>query len=586
MRQAIATLLLAISFAPKQAGPPAPTASIEGRVVDGAGRPLEGAVVKMNYVTSERMPAVITGADGKFRIAGLPAGTRQIQAEKPGYLQGGYGQMRPGGGLLLLPLAAGQRVVGITITLWLPAIISGRVLDEQSEPRAGVNVGALSMRSLAEIPYSGQPVGPMTQTNDRGEYELSLVPGRYAIVVPVSHVTWPLGTFADRNPMVVPTRPPTHVTNVVSADGRFSSELTDGLDPPPPVDGRARMYVTTFHPRGTTIVDATVFDIAAGESRPNVDVHLAPQPRVTIAGRAEGPSGPLAQVAIELLPDPKLLPMRLGVPYVNSHDDGTFEFMGVPPGLYRLVARRQLRDSDEIRTDTEGLNASMPLPVENKDITDLVVTLRPGVLVNGLIGTDGTSLPANARVTARLESLDERYRLGGATLPTPGDQFAITGVRPGRYVLKVNTPPGWFLKSAFIGTRDVSDEPLEVGEVDIGGIAVTLTDRPNEITGSISTIDGSSPRDAAVVLFPVDPSKRTSVDQFTRRVVAVRPGADGNYVFRNIPPGEYCVYALQESRMIDWPDPRFLDTIGQKAPHIPIAWNEHRAVNLFLSVQK
>lgn len=583
MRVFVVSVLLSVATL-HQATPPT-TATVEGRVVDANLRPLDGVVVKMNYVTSERLPAVITGADGKFRLAGLPPGTRQIEATKAGYLSGGYGQMRPGGSMLSLPLAAGQRVAGITITLWPPAIITGRVLDEHDNPRTGVSVSALSMRSITELTYSGQPVGPMVQTNDRGEYELSLTPGRYAIVVPVNFITWPRNTWADRNPMMILTSPPTRISTLVSSDGRFEVGLGEGLESPA-VDGRARTYVTTFHPGATSIAGATILDVVSGDTRPSVDIKLVPQPRMTISGRAEGPSGPLAQVVIQLQPDPKTLPMRLGTVQVTSQDDGTFEFMSVPPGQYRLVARRELRDSDVISTDSEGLNASMPFTVEDKDVNDLVVTLRPGVLVNGLIGTDGSSLPANARVTARLESLDERYRVGGVTLPSPIDQFAVAGVRPGRYLVRVNTPPGWFLKSAVVSGRDVSDEPLEVGETDIGGIIVTLTDRPNEITGSVSTVDNSSPRDAAVMLFPVDPAKRVAIDQFTRRVMAVRPGADGTYVFRNIPPGDYCIYALTDALMVDWPDPRFLESLAQRAPRIPIAWNEHRALNLFMSVQR
>jgi len=584
MRVFVVSILLAVA-ATLQQSPPT-TATVEGRVVDAAGRPIDGAVVRVNYVTSERMPAVITGSDGAFRIADLPPGTRQIEAQRAGFLRGGYGQTRPGGSTLPLPLAAGQRVTGLTITLWPPAIISGRVLDEHDQPRARVSVNALSMRSINQPPSPGQSVGPTTQTNDRGEYELMLEPGRYAVLVQMNFITWPIGTWADRSPMIIPTAPPTRITSLVSADGRFQVALGDGLEPPPPTDGRATTYVTTFHPRGTTLVDATVFDIAAGETRPNIDIHLVLQPRMTVSGRAETLGGPLAQVVIQLRPDPKLLPLGLGTPQVTSQDDGTFEFMNVPPGQYRLVARRELRDLDVIRTDADGLNASMPLSVDTKDITDLLVTLRPGVLVNGLLATDGPSFPTNARVTARLDSLDERYGRGGVALQTPIDQFAIAGVRPGRYVVKATTPPGWFLKTAMLGGRDVSDEPLEIGEVDVGGVMLTLTDRPNEISGSISTVDGSSPRDAAVVLFPVDPAKRSSVDQFTRRVVTVRPAPDGTYLFRNIPAGEYCIYALLESRMIDWPDPRFLETIAQRAPHIPIAWNEHRALNLFLSPQK
>ena len=80
----------------------------------------------------------------------------------------------------------------------------------------------------------------------------------------------------------------------------------------------------------------------------------------------------------------------------------------------------------------------------------------------------------------------------GSATPPPvaaasDGNFTIAGVPPGQYRLRTAAqPPGWFLASAVVrGVNALtSDFSVEAGE-EILDIAVTLTDRPAGVTGSV-----------------------------------------------------------------------------------------------------
>jgi carboxypeptidase family protein len=60
---------------------------VEGRVIDGEGRPVEGATVVLwvlNFTTYVEKTHATTGADGRFVIRGNDSHNIQIGAEKPG----------------------------------------------------------------------------------------------------------------------------------------------------------------------------------------------------------------------------------------------------------------------------------------------------------------------------------------------------------------------------------------------------------------------------------------------------------------------------------------------------------------------
>jgi protocatechuate 3,4-dioxygenase beta subunit len=64
------------------------TGVIEGRVVDRAGRPVEGAIVTLfnrSFITNDPRQRTTTGPDGRFRFEGNDSHAVQLEAEVEGH---------------------------------------------------------------------------------------------------------------------------------------------------------------------------------------------------------------------------------------------------------------------------------------------------------------------------------------------------------------------------------------------------------------------------------------------------------------------------------------------------------------------
>ena len=228
--RALVSLLMAMPAIGVAWQAPQPAAIIGGRVVDAAsGRGIAHATVTARSSASYRIvKSTFTTPDGTFRIAGLGAGSHSITTRAAGYLEGGYGRRWSGGPTLQLPLTAGQTVGDLTIRMWAPAIVSGRVLSEADQPMAGVSVTAVPIRSFQEPRSDGSGGG--AQTNDLGEYEMAVNPGEYAVLVAVARYAWPMGTYADRSGgMLIRDPRSVSITGLYSDDGRFQFSLPTGL---------------------------------------------------------------------------------------------------------------------------------------------------------------------------------------------------------------------------------------------------------------------------------------------------------------------------------------------------------------------
>src|SRR5262245_12382899 len=128
------------------AAPAKPKGTVSGVVQGPDGKPLAGAVVRAAAVPKEtgfRMrPAdtgspvtTKTGADGAFKLEGLPEGSLAVRVESPG----------------LAPASADKVPSGATLTLKLkPGVpVIGRVLDLKTQrPVAGVTVRALEKEGV------------------------------------------------------------------------------------------------------------------------------------------------------------------------------------------------------------------------------------------------------------------------------------------------------------------------------------------------------------------------------------------------------------------------------------------------------
>jgi len=171
-----------------------------------------------------------------------------------------------------------------------------------------------------------------------------------------------------------------------------------------------------------------------------------------------------------------MLPMRLGIPQVTSQDDGTFVFMNVPPGLYRLVpslhtangvaydaATQALLTPVIVRiggriavaygapsslTIAAGTDVSVPVRVLNSgsETWDLSLTLKPGQEGTGAYHTSkfsavltGTWVSTTAAPVPVASSTDLDASIAG-----PGGDVSVAldvtaPDSPGVYLLLVDT---------------------------------------------------------------------------------------------------------------------------------------------------
>ncbi len=141
-----ALLLVAAIFAMLAAAQqPQGTASLEGRVTEAGGRPVEKAGLTLAGQPGSqpyRVYQTISGPDGSFSFTGVDPGTYWLRAERAGYLRAEY-RASPHETISPIALAAGRRSNPVNVTMTRSATISGRVLDGNGDPVESAQVQVL-----------------------------------------------------------------------------------------------------------------------------------------------------------------------------------------------------------------------------------------------------------------------------------------------------------------------------------------------------------------------------------------------------------------------------------------------------------
>jgi hypothetical protein len=140
------------------------------------------------------------------------------------------------------------------------------------------------------------------------------------------------------------------------------------------------------------------------------------------------------------------------------------------------------------------------------------------------------------------------------------------------------------LKSAIAGGRDILDFPLVIEpNQEVGGIVMTFTDRTQELSGTLQDATGRPTADFTIVVFPAD-------NQYwqpqSRRIVSTRPGTDGRFIFRNLPPGNYRLTAITDAEPGEWFNPEFLNQLVGPSIAISLAEGERKVQDIRVAAGK
>ncbi|HEY7314861.1 MAG TPA: M56 family metallopeptidase [Gemmataceae bacterium] len=159
-------------------------ARVKGRVIDPDGKPVAGATVAPaltgtgNSLTGDSRFSVPTKADGTFEVL-LPA-SNDAQYNLVAH-DGAIFKWRKWGNGVLPPFRTkpGEEIKDMTLTLTRPAVVRGKVVDDQGKPVAYREVRASAADKLENRYYD-----PTTTTKEDGTFELRFIrPGQQYIQV-------------------------------------------------------------------------------------------------------------------------------------------------------------------------------------------------------------------------------------------------------------------------------------------------------------------------------------------------------------------------------------------------------------------
>jgi protocatechuate 3,4-dioxygenase beta subunit len=612
---AIVILSLAIGLIPAQARQDVPrdqrtastpavgTGTIVGSVIGGVtGQPVRRARVNLSGSELRGSRSALTDEQGRFAFSALPAGRFTLSASKPGYLNVTYGQKTPGAGRPGTPiqLADGQQ---LQVALQLPkgGVITGILLDDQGEPTPFINVRALRwmMRNGERTLQQAQS----TQTDDRGVYRIhGLPPGDYIVTATPRNTTITQVAQRIEAEMTAIRRQAETLASAGNVEAREQLLARMNLiQAQVPEEDQSAGYGPVYFPGTTSASGAATVTLGVSEERTGIDFQLQLVQVAKVEGVILYPEGPAPQGVQVTLVGTQQLP---GVGNVSARTDpqGRFRLSNVAPGQYKLIARGTIRGgrgeppvdagrgggrgaaADQIR-----LWAAADVFVDGRDIANLALALQPGMSVSGRVAFEGTTAQPPSDLTRVRVSLSPVGPSNGLSGSSPGradanGRFTIANVMPGFYRISASgASGGWVIGSAVVGGVDTLDFPIEIEpNENVTGAVVTFVDRRTEVMGTLQDQRGQPTADYTIIVFPAD--RRYWVGQ-ARRIQSGRPGTDGRFTFRNLPPGDYRITALPDPEPGIWYDPAFLEELESVSIRFSLADGETKTQDLRIAGQ-
>jgi hypothetical protein len=130
-----------------------------------------------------------------------------------------------------------------------------------------------------------------------------------------------------------------------------------------------------------------------------------------------------------------------------------------------------------------------------------------------------------------------------------------------------------------LGGQDLADTPVDIDSGDVTGVMLTFTDRPSELSGTVSA-SGSDAGAATVIIFPADSSGWVGYGSQSRRLRNVRVDKNGTYMAPNLPAGDYLVAAVPDKQAGEWQNPKFLGELASSATRVRVGVGEKATQNL------
>jgi len=504
MRDISFALILGLAAAGAQTPPqPSATATVSGTVRDaGTGEPIPDAGIFATNPPARPVAAEVD-SEGRYTLRGLTPGQIRITAQAR--LQFGP----PLSTTKVITVSAGQELTSIDFQLRPNAEISGKVIDQNSEPVPGIGVFLVAREysyGTLRYVYAGG-----ARTDDLGQYLLGNVgTGRAYLLV------------AQNRPEQLPALSP---------------------EPPNP-HLRKPAFLPTYYPGTPSPEGGQLLTLRSGERRENMDIQVQRSASYCLQGEVNAGGADGVRFSIE-----ESWPasgangsgsMFVSAPGGVTGPDRKIRICGLHSGEYRLTVHSEMRAPDFFGTAM--------VVIADKDENQIVVVASPRIAVPGQVDWDGA--PPEPPVTSNL-LIDVRpiaralfsVELDSPRSPIPG-KFSFEGLFMDDYAAEIrNVPAGAYLKDVTYGDRSVLYEPLRPGTATgEAALRVILARDGGKISTKVADKDGNPVADANVVILP---ESAASEAVLAAQMVSGQADQNGAWSSSQLAPGKYYVLATQ-----------------------------------------
>jgi hypothetical protein len=380
-----------------------------------------------------------------------------------------------------IALKAGEQISDAVFKLIPACVISGRVLDQTDSPMQDVLVEAIG------------PALAKAETNDRGEFRISgLATGNYVV---------------KASPQVEPLPPE------IRTDGTLEVN-----------------YGPTFYPGSLSAKYAVPVTTQAGVESDRIDIKLKPTPIVRVSGTVSGIPREARDVWVE---------------FDHSHGRSAhldpamkFTIWRLSPGHHELTAHYV----DPIGKHMQSAPAE--INVSNSNVDNLVLSLIQQVELTGQVRYEDTRNASDPKekTTLRFKQLDA---LDGSDFDEeiqPDGTFKVTDVDPGRYYITVEGPPGGYVKSIEIGSKESQHATLDLRSgLPKTPIILKLGSDGGEISGVVLNHNGPV-ANATVALL-------SAANETCESLQTTDADSKGDYAFHGLTPGQYRLFAFDPKQI-------------------------------------
>jgi len=275
-----------------------------------------------------------------------------------------------------------------------------------------------------------------------------------------------------------------------------------------------------------------------GSEKAGIEFRLSPAAVTQIHGTfatGGGDMRDLPNVILQLVPVDEKMRSNADVNVAVDREKGTFEYPQVFPGSYTLTAYTR---------NPEGRVGAMQRIDVRETPVDAVVSLRAAMNIEGTAEVEGNPVNTGTGTNTGAASSGQPPRpnrvqlVPESLIDMPGSEaqikddgtFMIPSILPGVWRLRVNSPNG-FLKSAWLGTTEVTNLPIDLSAGLAGPLKVV-------IGTNTATIRGTGPPGQSVFV-------QTIEDLIFANYRSAPVDQSGQFKLEGLAPGTYRIGATE-----------------------------------------